>query len=141
MKTLRHYVRGLLDGDGCISGARVGGRLYPYVSLAFNPTREPWLGDLYMRFLDRRGVRWKLQLDRPTVCQVRTWSAEAARIVRLVYTEPDAAWSHPAKYERARLVSAHDPVDGWPEDLFESTRRPYGMSPRTLSFSSPRSKT
>jgi hypothetical protein len=54
-----YYVRGLLDGDGCVSGARVKDRLYPYVSLVFNPQREAWVGAFHGEFLSQHGIKWR----------------------------------------------------------------------------------
>lgn len=103
-----HYVRGLLDGDGCISGARVADSLYPYVSLTFNPTRESWVGEFYKRFLREHSIRYREQADRPTVHQVRSWSAQAHRLCELVYA--GAGWTHPVRLERARQVIAAGPT-------------------------------
>jgi hypothetical protein len=99
---LPDYVRGLFDGDGCISGTRAGSRFYPYVSLSFNPTREPWIAALYSRFLIAHGIRFSEQSDRPTLHQLRSWGAAAVEFVRLVYGRP--GWAHPVKAARARAL-------------------------------------
>ena len=118
----RHYVRGLLDGDGCISAARAAGRAYPYVSLCFNPQREQWEGDFFCRFLDGHGIPWTLQIEKPTVAQVRCWSHGAEAIARLIYRGDGIA--HPEKATRAReLVARRQVVNGclgWPPDLFRT---------------------
>lgn len=96
------YVRGLLDGDGCISGAHSNGHFYPYVSLAYNPQREAWVGDFYTRFLRKRCIGFRELEDRPTVIQIRSWSANARQIAAVVYDGP--VWAHPVKLERARRI-------------------------------------
>jgi Homing endonuclease len=103
-----HYVRGLLDGDGCISGARVANDVYPYIALTFNPTRERWVGEFYKRFLREHAIRYREQKQLPTVRQVRSWSAQAHRVCKLVYA--GNGWSHPMKLERAQQVIAAGPA-------------------------------
>lgn len=123
-----HYVRGLLDGDGCLSGARIDRRTYPYISLAFNPRQEPWIASFYCRFLNEHRIRWSRQDERPTVAQIRCWSREALKLAALVYdgTEP----AHPDKLHRARLIVSGCVRNGhrvaWPRSLFEM--RPYGVA-------------
>jgi hypothetical protein len=128
-----HYIRGLLDGDGCVSGARVESRTYPYISLSFNPRQEPWVGEFYCQFLDDNAIEWKRQDDRPTVAQIRSWSRQALKLASLVYdgTQP----AHPEKLQRARLIvsccSRRDRRVEWPRSLFEM--RPYGAAePKSL---------
>jgi hypothetical protein len=108
---LPDYVRGLFDGDGCISGARVGSHFYPYVSLSFNPTREPWIAEVYGRFLATHGIRFSEQTEKPTLHQLRTWGSGAVEFVRLIYERP--GWAHPVKAGRAQVL-----IDGragdWP---------------------------
>jgi hypothetical protein len=99
---LPDYVRGLFDGDGCISGARVGTRFNPYVSLSYNPTREPWIAAVYARFLTAHGISFSEQADRETVHQLRSWSSSAVELVRLIYDRP--GWAHPVKAARARAL-------------------------------------
>lgn len=121
------YVRGLLDGDGCVSGARVQGRTYPYVSLSFNPTQELWVGEFYCEFLDDQGIRWRRQDGRPTVAQIRSWSRHALKLCSLVYDGSQPA--HVDKLHRARLVTSAMTQIGrrteWPRSLFEM--RPYRL--------------
>ena len=99
---LPDYVRGLFDGDGCISGARVGFRFYPYVSLSFNPAREQWIGEIYARFLTSHGITFSEQREKPTLIQVRTWGEAAVEFVRIIYDRP--GWAHPAKGAHARAM-------------------------------------
>jgi hypothetical protein len=107
---LRHYVRGLIDGDGCLSGATAAnGKFYPYVALAYNPLAQPWIGRFFRDYLDTLGLTWREQDTSPrgfsegcaggTVRQVRLWSDRARALVKLLYT--DAALALPYKRERA----------------------------------------
>jgi hypothetical protein len=103
---LPDYVRGLFDGDGCISGTRVGSCFYPYVSLSFNPQREPWIGEVHARFLASHGIAFSEQTDRPTLHQLRTWGTSAIEFVRLIYDRP--GWAHPLKAARAQaMIDGH----------------------------------
>lgn len=95
----RHYIRGLLDGDGCWSGAFSAEKFYRYVSLAFNPLKEQWIGDTYMAYLSRHGVGFRESIDKDTVHQVRSWSAEARKVADLVYRP--AGIVHPRKLSLA----------------------------------------
>jgi hypothetical protein len=128
-----HYVRGLLDGDGCVSGARGKGRTYPYISLTFNPRQEPWVGEFFGQFLDEHEIKWSRQDDRPTVAQIRSWSRETLKLASLVYDGTPPA--HPEKLHRARLIISGCTQHGrrleWPRSLFEM--RPYGAAePKSL---------
>src|SRR5919197_584452 len=80
---LPDYLRGLFDGDGCISGSRAGSHFYPYVSLSFNPTREPWIGAVYARFLTAHGISFSEQCEKPTLHQLRSWGRSAVEFARL----------------------------------------------------------
>jgi hypothetical protein len=91
-----------LPGDGCISGSRSPSGFYPYVSLSFNPTREPWIGQLYARLLAAHGIRFSEQSDRPTLHRIRSWGSAAVELARLVYDRP--GWAHPLKAGRARAL-------------------------------------
>ncbi len=117
---VRHYVRGLLDGDGCFSAARAAGRAYPYLWLCFNPQREPWIGEFYCGFLDELGASWTRQDERPTVAQIRCWSLEARRVAEHVYRGDRPA--HTEKARRAREIcqryDATAETPGWPLDLY-----------------------
>lgn len=96
-----HYFRGLLDGDGCWSGAFSAGRFYPYVSLAFNPLLQQWIADAYMGYLGRNDVGFRRSVDKATVHQVRSWSAEARKVARLVYCVPGLV------HERKHALAMH----------------------------------
>jgi hypothetical protein len=97
-----HYVRGLLDGDGCISGSRVGERFYPYVSFSYNPTREAWLAPFYCGFLERHQIRFSDREDCDTLRQIRCWSESARGLIGVTYTRE--GWAHPEKLARARAI-------------------------------------
>ncbi len=96
----QHYFRGLIDGDGCWSGAFSAGRFYPYVSLAFNPLLQQWIGDAYKSYLTRNGVGFRESADKPSVHQIRSWSAEAQKVANLTYR--NAALVHPRKHALAK---------------------------------------